>query len=531
MRRYLCLYFPCWSIQCFQKMHPETCGVATALFERSARGPVLTQCSTEAVRAGARSGMSVADARALIPGVVLHEVDPATCLHSLEELCLRAGRFSPLAGIETVCPAVSQAETLLLDITGCELVFRGEQNLLRQAGESLHKIGYRVCAAIAPAIGAAWALAHYGSHGSNVASTREDLIHALVSLPVVALRVEHDALASLAQLGIESIGELLKQPRATLPSRFGPALIERLDQALGIVPEMLPLLRPAPEHRVMRTFGYPLKNSELLFTVIQQMAVQLARELQCAQRGARQLECWLYHEFAQPVYVEVLLFRGSASGKHFWKLLHARLEDIFRTPHAKLLRSQQKEHAPCGPGFHLEAEEGVCAVTLHVVSSEPLSSEQLPLFDAGADASKEASDSLTQLLDRLASRLGSPAVLKVCLEEDSLPERAYRTLTLHDSPCTQEKNVMCQMDALRPLRLLPTPVALAMEWPSRMSMSMRGKRMAIRQVSCPERIESGWWRESDIRRDYYIVEIESGARYWLFKRLDDSRWFLHGTFE
>ena len=44
----------------------------------------------------------------------------------------------------------------------------------------------------------------------------------------------------------------------------------------------------------------------------------------------------------------------------------------------------------------------------------------------------------------------------------------------------------------------------------------------------PERIETGWWRGHTIGRDYYCVETAAGHRYWLFRRLRDGRWFLHG---
>jgi protein ImuB len=46
----------------------------------------------------------------------------------------------------------------------------------------------------------------------------------------------------------------------------------------------------------------------------------------------------------------------------------------------------------------------------------------------------------------------------------------------------------------------------------------------------PERIETLWWRGPSVRRDYYRVATESGAHLWLFRRLTDNRWFLHGVF-
>jgi protein ImuB len=50
--------------------------------------------------------------------------------------------------------------------------------------------------------------------------------------------------------------------------------------------------------------------------------------------------------------------------------------------------------------------------------------------------------------------------------------------------------------------------------------------------SCgPERIETGWWRGQDVRRDYYAVATQAGSRFWIFRRREDSRWFLHGCFD
>ena len=47
----------------------------------------------------------------------------------------------------------------------------------------------------------------------------------------------------------------------------------------------------------------------------------------------------------------------------------------------------------------------------------------------------------------------------------------------------------------------------------------------------PERIESGWWDGGDVRRDYYVVRLDSGQRAWAFHATgDDGGWMLHGWF-
>ena len=52
----------------------------------------------------------------------------------------------------------------------------------------------------------------------------------------------------------------------------------------------------------------------------------------------------------------------------------------------------------------------------------------------------------------------------------------------------------------------------------------------VAQALGPERIETAWWRGATVRRDYYVVETRSGARFWVFRRLRDGAWFLHGVF-
>ena len=57
------------------------------------------------------------------------------------------------------------------------------------------------------------------------------------------------------------------------------------------------------------------------------------------------------------------------------------------------------------------------------------------------------------------------------------------------------------------------------------------RRERIIESVGPERIETLWWRGPAVRRDYYRVTIESGRHLWIFERLVDQRWFLHGIFE
>ena len=102
-----------------------------------------------------------------------------------------------------------------------------------------------------------------------------------------------------------------------------------------------------------------------------------------------------------------------------------------------------------------------------------------------------------------------------------------------------------QRDWPRPARLLARPeqvdhvVAELPDQPPR-RFTWRGVRHRIVRADGPERIHGEWWRhagETQAVRDYFRVEDDAGARFWLYRRGDglrgetgDLKWFLHGLF-
>jgi len=79
----------------------------------------------------------------------------------------------------------------------------------------------------------------------------------------------------------------------------------------------------------------------------------------------------------------------------------------------------------------------------------------------------------------------------------------------------------------RPLRL--EVVSVAPDGPP-VRFRLGGQTHEVVKAHGPERIETAWWRGPTVRRDYYVVDTETGARFWLFRRLRGGGWFLHGLF-
>ena len=53
----------------------------------------------------------------------------------------------------------------------------------------------------------------------------------------------------------------------------------------------------------------------------------------------------------------------------------------------------------------------------------------------------------------------------------------------------------------------------------------------VEEAAGPERLETGWWRGADVRRDYFRVLTEGGQQFWLLRDLKTRQWFLHGIYE
>jgi protein ImuB len=94
-----------------------------------------------------------------------------------------------------------------------------------------------------------------------------------------------------------------------------------------------------------------------------------------------------------------------------------------------------------------------------------------------------------------------------------------------------------QVARLRPIKLISPsePVEVAAPIPDYPPLFFRHrcKHHRLPRADGPERIEREWWVESGEPRDYFQVEGEEGARYWLFrlghyKQGKAAKWSLHG---
>ena len=468
-------------------------------------------------RLGLHPGLALAQARAMHPALdcVAEDVDAdATLLEGIADWCLR---YTPLVG----CDA---SDGLVLDISGCTHLYGGEHELVADLGQRIEQAGFAYRIAIAGTIGAAWAAAHCGEPKSYAGGAELAL---LAPLPLAALRLQADTVATLARVGLKRVGDIVDLPRSPLTARFGGELMRQLDRALGREHEPLNPRLPVAPYVAEQRFAEPIAREEDVLRTVERLAGRLKIALERRGDGARRIELTLFRTDGKVRRLAAGTSRPLRDAGDIRALFVERLAalaDAF------------------DPGF------GFDMVRLSVMVAEPAPPEQIGI--GGAEDEVEVG----RLVDRLSARLGARRVRRLIAQDSHVPELAAATvpaqMTGTDNGWEAFRHYCADAElAPRPLRLLtrPEPIEAVAEVPDGPPLRFRWRR-ALHEVIAtegPERIEGAWWSEQGgPARDYFRVEDKSGLRFWLFRAglyrdlmrgdlaqgADAPTWFLHGTF-
>ena len=129
-----------------------------ALYEKQKGAMRLVELDAAAQHAGLFIGQSLSDARALVPNLLVREIDRAALAAAFADFADWHSDASPMVVLLTDKAAYGD---LVLDITGVSHLFGGEAAMLRRLLARLEKLGFTARGAVADSVGAAWALAHF----------------------------------------------------------------------------------------------------------------------------------------------------------------------------------------------------------------------------------------------------------------------------------------------------------------------------------------------------------------------------------
>jgi protein ImuB len=335
----------------------------------------------------------------------------------------------------------------------------------------------------------------------------ERLTAVLDALPVgllAAARAHHDWLQGI---GCSTLGELRRLPRAGLQRRSSKLLLDELDRAYGQAPELHDWVAVPPVFAAYAELPYRTEQSDAILLSANGLLLQMIGWLVAQQLAVTRLQFSMEHERGRtavpPTLLEIVLSEPAWQEAHLLRLLKERLERM----------------ALVAP---------VIALRLQALQLQPLAPPTASLFPEPGGTPAD----YHRLLELLVARLGEDAVLTPAPLADHRPEicNRWQPATRASAPRERAGAGLPASDQVlkteRPFWLLAQPLALLV----REHRPFYGS--ALRLVSAPERIESGWWDGNFVARDYFIAIGAESACYWVYRERagDEVRWFLHGLF-
>ncbi len=450
---------------------------------------VLLTCP-KASAAGIQPGQSANAALALLPTLHIEERSTLREQQAVERLATWLEQFTSV-----VC--IAGRNVLLLEIAGSLRLYGGLLSLRQQVTAGVAQQGFEASLAIAPTPLAATWLARAGRRACVRESS--NIARVLRGLPLGCLDWPASICDSIRGMGATSVGDCLRLPREGFARRFGSQRLLELDRALGRLPDPRASWR-APE-RFCADYEMTEEQSdrEVLLAICHELLLSLERFLLTRQLGTQQLRFSFFHLRAPATQ----LFLGGAEfehrAEHWSDLLRIRFERVV-------------------------LPEAVIAVRLQGGRNQAMQTASGRLALHGKTNGQARRYSMVQLAERLAARVGRQAVQSVTTVAEHRPQRAWRLQGLSGDRVVTTLSAI-RRSLCRPLWMLPEPTLL----PAEQGYPLLRGRLTL--LEGPERLETGWWDDDGIARDYYTAMNPQGLRLWVFRnRSRASTWYLHGFF-
>jgi len=503
------LHLPLLSLETFTATLPhELTGAALAL----ADSHHIVSANAAAHALGVKPGLKRATALALAPQLTLGQAHPARDAQALLAVAHTALAFTPTVLIAPAAPD-GASHTVLLEVRASLRYFGGLPALRQRLHAALAPLGHRLhtVSAATPLGAALLARVHRELDCADPVATR----HALASAPVRLLGPGRAHWEALQGMGLRTLADLGTVPRAGLARRFGEAVLDELDRAMGVRPDPRePLTLPPTFDTRLELFARADTGEQLL----QGAAVLLERLvawLSAQHAFVRRFTLRMHHEQRS---------RRDAPGPGFSALEIALAQPSRDSTH--LLALLRERLAP------LQLPAPTLELSLHAEDIARRAPPNAELFPTPASEH----EGLTRLIERLQARLGPEQVLRLAPVQDHRPERAsvWRVADAQMRPVRA-----------RPTRASPEPAAAALvrpvwllQQPEPLHERTGGPVLdghELQLLSGPERIETGWWDADLVERDYYIAQQPGGALVWVYRARrpvapQTPSWFLQGRF-
>ena len=392
-----------------------------------------------------------------------------------------------------------------------------------------------------------FALAHAQGIEARACMDPAQLDERLRPLPVTLLPWDDATRQTLGVLGLKTLAHLFDLPRDGLLRRFGFECARDLERMTGLLPD--PRLATSAPERFRTTFDLMAEIDDLA------ICLQAIERLLAEAQG-------------------FLAARGAATNVIRLTLRHGRQlttrHDIGSSLPQRdarqwlLLVREQLQRSP------LPAAATAIELTIDKLC------EYVPPPNGWLPDPRAQTEDRLRLLDRLAARLGPDQVCTLAPRAEHRPEHAWTSAMpgVAQAGVTRASNagnvhtanivrvaagnayatniVSAGAENTRPAHSAATsgatrgrtnyPAQSPHARPRPAWLLERPRALILRDaqplhhgpltlLAGPERIQSGWWDNRPVDRDYFVARNALGETCWIYRELNESRkWFLHGVF-
>ncbi|MCG6948456.1 MAG: DNA polymerase Y family protein [Acidobacteria bacterium] len=544
MTRIACLFIPLFPLAARLRAEPELAGEAVAVCEGNGSAARVIGASRPARKSGVRFGMSLAQARGILPSLIARGRDVSCEASAHEAMVETATGLSPR--VEDAAPDIVYA-----DVSGMERLFEGESGE-RDMGQATivaaEALDLPVRVGIAGNKLAARIAARMPDSPKVVATGEETRF--LAPLPLNHLNLDRRLMDTLRRWGVRTLGDFARLPADRTASRLGPAGANAHRAARGIDASPLAPHHPPPTFREGMELEWPVVTVDPLLYALRQSLERTRKRLE-----REDLACALF---------ELELGLEPEGAEHRRIRLPAPTRDVDAL--LALTRLELESKPPRAP---------VISFTSITHPDRPRRG-QLTLF-GGPEIHP---DKLAGTLAHLAARIGPEHVGSPRSLDGHLPER-YRTAPFDPPPAPKLRQPPRRGRGLLVVRVLRPPVPLEVisenasdagcsmldaryppPHPRNSHVAEEGERVgiqnskfkiqnsALRLVSLasepgatpriqglvrvaagPWTLEDGWWSDQPVERDYWDVELSGGGLYRIYLDRTSGEWFADGMYD
>ena len=466
--QWLYLYFP--NLQLDSLLYQQAYNQPCVLVDKNE----VVQTNAEARQLGIKIGTGLGQAALLCAQLKVIAYESKQEQRLLAQLAQRLYQTSATLYLDPPQGLLLQTSDMLRLYEGLAPYWQQLQQPLMERG--LH---YHYASAHSPL--AAQVLARAGN--DRLLTNQDEATGLLRQLPIHRAGLSTKLSLQLERLGLNTLGQAQALPRSALGQRLGQTLVTYLQQLENSSAPTRPAYQPPERFRQRLELLYEIEHSTALRFPLKRLLSDLEAFLAPRQLRTAGLSLGLEYREHPAERVHIGCSDGEYRAESWLSLSMLRLEQ-------------------------LQLKAPIIAISLKTKG-------QMPWAPLAAQLFEPSGGKLTagQLISRLQNKLGDHAVQQVYLRDDHRPERSF-----YQGVPQSHYQIQQATKFLRPSLLFTLPQALNHK-PDHQWCILSG----------PERIQSGWWDNVSICRDYFIARNPIGQVCWLF-RTPREEWFLHGYF-